>query len=96
MPNEGATANATACTVPCPVPPAPAESAVEKTMEIEGMMCEHCERTVQKALEAVPGVERVTADARAGTVVIRMLPDTPEEALSRAVEEAGYLPHGMR
>ena len=86
----------TACTVPCPVPPAPAESAVEKTMEIEGMMCEHCERTVQKALEAVPGVERVTADARAGTAVIRMLPDTPEEALSRAVEEAGYLPHGMR
>ena len=86
----------TACTVPCPVEPAPAENTVEKTMEIEGMMCEHCERTVQKALEAVPGVERGTADARAGTAVIRMLPDTSQEALSRAVEEAGYLPHGMR
>ena len=84
------------CTVQCPVTPVAAEGTVEKTMEIEGMMCEHCERTVQKALEAVPGVQQATADAKAGTAVIRMLPDTPEEALSQAVEEAGYLPHGMR
>ena len=96
QPRAAALQNTACCAGPCPVEPAPAENTVEKTMEIEGMMCEHCERTIQKALEAVPGVERVTADARAGTAVIRMLPDTPQEALSRAVEEAGYLPHGMR
>ena len=96
QPQDAAPQPTACCTVQCPVPPAAAEGTVEKTMEIEGMMCEHCERTVQKALEAVPGVQQATADAKAGTAVIRMLPDTPEEALSQAVEEAGYLPHGMR
>ena len=96
QPQDAAPQPTACCTVQCPVTPAAAEGTVEKTMEIEGMMCEHCERTVQKALEAVPGVQQATADAKAGTAVIRMLPDTPEEALSQAVEEAGYLPHGMR
>ena len=96
QPQDAAPQPTACCTVQCPVPSAAAEGTVEKTMEIEGMMCEHCERTVQKALEAVPGVQQATADAKAGTAVIRMLPDTPEEALSQAVEEAGYLPHGMR
>ena len=96
QPQDAASQPTACCTVQCPVTPAAAEGTVEKTMEIEGMMCEHCERTVQKALEAVPGVQQATADAKAGTAVIRMLPDTPEEALSQAVEEAGYLPHGMR
>ena len=97
QPQDAAPRNTACCTARCPVAPAPAaEGTVEKTMEIEGMMCEHCERTVQKALEAVPGVQQATADAKAGTAVIRMLPDTPEDALSQAVEEAGYLPHGMR
>ena len=97
QPQDAAPQPTACCTVQCLVEPAPAaEGTVEKTMEIEGMMCEHCERTVKKALEAVPGVQQATADAKAGTAVILMLPDTPEEALSQAVEEAGYLPHGMR
>ena len=97
QPQDAAPRNTACCIVQCPVEPAPAaEGTVEKTMEIEGMMCEHCERTVQKALEAVSGVQQATADAKAGTAVILMLPDTPEEALTKAVEEAGYLPHGMR
>ena len=67
-----------------------------KTMKIEGMMCAHCERTIQKALEALPGVEQAAADAKNGTAVIIMLPDTSEEALSKAVEDAGYQPHGFQ
>ena len=82
-------------TAGCPVQPA-SEKAVKRTMEIEGMMCEHCERTVRKALEAVPGVEQAITDAKAGTAVLLMRPNTPEEALSKTVEEAGYLPHGIR
>ena len=102
LPQDTAPQNA-ACAGQCPVQPttAPAtpafaENSVQKTMEIEGMMCEHCERTVKKALEAVPGVEQATADAKAGTAVIIMLPDTSEDALSKAVEEVGYVPHGIR
>ncbi len=99
---------APACTASCPVPAAepatepaaapaaaPAEQTVEKTMQVEGMMCEHCENAVKKALEAVPGVQEATASAERGTAVIRMQPDTSEEALAKAVEGAGYVVHGI-
>ena len=78
--------NVTAC---------PITGTVEKTMKIEGMMCEHCERAVKAALEAVEGVETVTADAKAGTAAIRLQPGTNEEAMFEAVKKAGYAPHGF-
>ena len=95
---------APACTASCPLPDtepaaapaaAPAEQTVEKTMQVEGMMCEHCENAVKKALEAVPGVQEATASAERGTAVIRMQPDTSEEALAKAVEGAGYVVRGV-
>ena len=92
QPQDAAPRNTACCTARCPVPPAAAEGTVERTMEIEGMMCEHCERTVQKALEAVPAYSRPPPTPRRARRVIRMLPDTPDDALSQAVEEAGYLP----
>ncbi len=78
--------NVTAC---------PITGTVEKTMKIEGMMCEHCERAVKTALEAVEGVETVTADAKAGIATIRLQPGTSEDAMSEAVKKAGYVPHGF-
>ena len=58
-------------------------------------MCGHCENAVKTALEAVEGVETVTADAKAGTATIRLQPGTSEEALAEAVKKAGYVPHGF-
>ena len=78
--------NVTAC---------PVTGTVEKTMKIEGMMCEHCERAVKTALEAIEGVEAVTADAKAGTAVIRVQPGISEEAMNEAVTKAGYVPLGF-
>ena len=74
--------NVTAC---------PITGTVEKTLKIDGMMCEHCEKAVTEALSAVDGVEAVTADAKAGTAVIRQQPGTDEEALKAAVAKAGYV-----
>ena len=74
--------NVTAC---------PITGAVEKTVKIEGMMCEHCERAVNEALGAVAGVESVKADAKAGTAAVTMRPDTDEEAVKAAVVKAGYV-----
>ena len=68
---------------------------VTKTMKIEGMMCEHCERAVNTAVEAVEGVTGCKADAKAGTAVITMKPGTDEEALSKAVTGAGYVVLGL-
>ena len=74
--------NVTAC---------PITGTVEKTLKIEGMMCEHCEKAVTDALSAVDGVEAVTADAKAGTAAVTMTPGTDEEALKAAVAKAGYV-----
>ena len=74
--------NVTAC---------PITGTVEKTLKIDGMMCEHCEKAVTEALSAVDGVEAVTADAKAGTAAVTMTPGTDEEALKAAVAKAGYV-----
>ena len=38
---------------------------MEKTMQINGMMCNLCKMTVEKALKAVSGVEKVEVDLAA-------------------------------
>ncbi len=72
--------------------PAPAENAapVQKTLRIEGMMCEHCEKYVRTELEALDGVASAVADHKAGTAVVTLTQDVSEETLAAAIEKAGY------
>ena len=61
---------------------------MSQTITVDGMSCEHCEQTVEKALEGVAGVTSATADHEAGTATVdgEATPDT----LVDAVEDAGY------
>ncbi len=43
---------------------------MSKTIVVEGMTCEHCEQTVEEALEDVSGVSSATADREAETASI--------------------------
>ena len=61
-----------------------------KTLKVEGMMCEHCEARVKKALEAVPGVESAVADHNANTAVVTLGADVGDEVLVAAVEAQDY------
>ncbi len=45
---------------------------MEKTLEITGMMCGHCEMAVKKALEAVDGVESADVSHEKGTAVVTL------------------------
>ena len=63
---------------------------MEKTLKVEGMMCEHCEARVKKALEAVPGVESAVASHKDGTAVVTLSQDVPYETLKKAVEDQDY------
>ena len=63
---------------------------MEKTLKVEGMMCEHCEARVKKALEAVPGVESAVASHKEGTAVVTLSQDVPYETLKKAVEDQDY------
>ena len=61
-----------------------------KTMNIEGMMCGHCEARVKKALEALAGVERAEVSHEKGTAVVSMSADVADDTLKEAVEAQDY------
>ena len=63
---------------------------MKKTMKIEGMMCVHCEARVKKALEALAAVESAEVSHEAGTAVVTLKEDTPDETLKKAVEDQDY------
>ena len=60
------------------------------TMEIEGMMCGHCEATVKKALEALPFVELAEVSHENGTAVLTLISEPDREMLKKAVEDKDY------
>ncbi len=66
------------------------EIMMTKTLKVEGMMCEHCEARVKKALEAVAGVESAVADHKANTAVITLSEEVADEVLCKAVEDQDY------
>ncbi|MBP3235127.1 MAG: heavy metal translocating P-type ATPase [Eubacterium sp.] len=66
------------------------DNTMKKTLHVEGMMCEHCEATVQKALEAIEGVKSAKASHKKGTVVVKLDNETSDDILKNAVEEKDY------
>ena len=66
------------------------EKTMTKTLKVEGMMCEHCEARVKKALEALTGVEKAVADHNAGTAVVTLSADVADDVLKKAVEDQDY------
>ena len=60
------------------------------TLDVEGMMCAHCEARVQKALEAVEGVLSATASHTENTAVVETNGSVDADALKAAVEAQDY------
>lgn len=63
---------------------------MEKVIKIEGMMCEHCEARVKKALEAIPQVEEAIPDHANNMATVKLSEDIPFEVLKTCVEDQGY------
>jgi copper chaperone len=57
-------------------------------LNITGMTCDHCQRAVKGALEAVEGVQSASVDLDTG--VARVDGEADLNALVAAVEEEGY------
>ena len=64
--------------------------AARATVRIEGMMCEHCEATVKKALEALPFVASAEVSHEAGTAALLLSGEADEQAVKAAVEAEDY------
>lgn len=70
-------------------------NTMTKVISIEGMMCNHCTGTVQKALEAVEGVKVVTMSLEQKNATVELASDVADEVLTKAVVDAGYEVKGV-
>lgn len=70
-------------------------NTMTKVISIEGMMCNHCTGTVQKALEAVEGVKAVTMSLEQKNATVELASDVADDVLAKAVTDAGYEVKGV-
>ena len=63
---------------------------IRKIYKVKGMMCPHCEMTVQKALEEIDGIVSVRASHTEGKVYAEMSEDIPESVIKKIIKEKGY------
>ncbi|MCI1723380.1 MAG: heavy metal translocating P-type ATPase [Lachnospiraceae bacterium] len=66
------------------------DKKMEKTVSINGMMCEHCVAHVKEALEKVDGVRSADVSLEKKNAVVTLDGEVGEEALKKAVTDAGY------
>ena len=62
----------------------------EKTVQIKGMMCGHCEARVKKALENLNGVDEAIVSHEKGTAVLVLSSEVDNKAIKKAITDAGY------
>ena len=71
------------------------ETKMTKTMKVTGMMCEHCEARVEKALNAIDGVASCKADHNANEVKVELSKEVDDAVLKKAVEDQDYTVEGI-
>ena len=70
------------------------EEVKKMKMNIEGMMCVHCQAHVEKALNSIDGV-KATVDLKNNCAFIELNKDVDQAVLKQAVEDAGYTVKGF-
>lgn len=76
--------------IPSKLKKAKEKKTMTKTMNIEGMMCAHCEARVKKALEAIDGVTEAVPSHEKNNAVVTLSKDVSNETLKAAVEAQDY------
>ncbi|WP_370777434.1 heavy metal translocating P-type ATPase [Roseburia sp.] len=66
------------------------EKTMKTTLSIEGMMCGHCQATVEKALKGVQGVSEVVVSLEDKNAVVTADESVSADTLKNAVVDAGY------
>lgn len=64
--------------------------AIVKTINIEGMMCPHCEATVKKILESFAEIQEAKPSHENNNAVITCTAEPDMQAVKKAIEDAGY------
>ena len=61
-----------------------------RTYTVSGMTCGHCVASVTEEVQEVPGVEDVDVVLETGVLTVTSSADLDDDAVRKAVEEAGY------
>ncbi len=72
------------------------DNSMKKTLNVEGMMCGHCEARVKKALEALPEVDKAVVSHEAGTAIVTLNAEVADDVLKKAVEDQDYKVTGIQ
>lgn len=67
-----------------------AEKKEQETIYIGGMMCEHCENRIKKALEKIDGINVLNVSHEKGTAEITYATVLPKEEIKKVIEEEDY------
>lgn len=71
------------------------ETNMKETVKIEGMMCNHCEMAVKKALEALDGVEKADVSHEKGTAILTLNKAVADGDIKKAIEDKDYTFKGI-
>lgn len=66
------------------------EKSMQKTLNITGMMCNHCVAHVKKALESVDGVSSVNVSLENNNATVTLAHPVDDATLAKAVTDEGY------
>lgn len=61
-----------------------------KTITIEGMQCNHCKMSVEKALKSIEGVTKVDVNLEKKNAIIHTNIDIDNSIIKKAIEEEGF------
>jgi Cu2+-exporting ATPase len=62
----------------------------EIVINVEGMMCEHCEKRVKDCLEALDEIDIAVSDYKSGTVKLTLSGEADLKKIKKVISAAGY------
>ncbi|MDF3004670.1 MAG: Lead, cadmium, zinc and mercury transporting ATPase [Oscillospiraceae bacterium] len=68
------------------------ENDMKKIITVNGMNCQHCQASVEKALSGVQGVASAKVDLAKKTATVTLASEVADDVLIKAVSDAGFEP----
>lgn len=78
------------CDGECDLAAEKGDKSMQKTLNITGMMCNHCVAHVKKALESVDGVSSVNVSLENNNATVTLSHPVDDATLAKAVTDEGY------
>lgn len=66
------------------------EEKIMKTISIEGMQCNHCKMTVEKALGTIDGITNVEVSLENKTAIIETSKEISDDTIKNVIEDSGF------